>query len=171
MLCHEIEPNLSKDRAMHEGDSNIPLSSAYGVYISQLIRYARTCFAYENFSKRSKLLTKKLLQGYNQSRLKSSFHKFYGRYNDLVCDYKLSLGHMLNDLFHFPFRLSFPYLTTGNLVYLISTKGPRQVWPVRRGCLLLHGNWSYLHIYRGSVLPYTRFCICLLDVWLPFTYC
>ena len=21
MLCHEIEPNLSKDRAMHEGDN------------------------------------------------------------------------------------------------------------------------------------------------------
>ena len=81
--------------------SNIPLSPAYGVYISQLIRYARACFAYEDFSKRGKLLTKKLmLQGYNESRLKSSFRKFYGRYNDLVCDYKLSLAHMLNDLFH-----------------------------------------------------------------------
>jgi hypothetical protein len=49
---------------------NIPLSPAYGVYISQLIRYARACFAYEDFSKRGKLLTKKLmLQGYNESRL------------------------------------------------------------------------------------------------------
>jgi hypothetical protein len=38
--------------------SNIPLSPAYGVYISQLIRYARACFAYEDFSKRGKLLTK-----------------------------------------------------------------------------------------------------------------
>ena len=36
-----------------------------------------------------------MLQGYNESRLKSSFRKFYGRYNDLVCDYKLSLSHML----------------------------------------------------------------------------
>jgi hypothetical protein len=27
--------------------SNIPLSPAYGVYISQLIQYARACFAYE----------------------------------------------------------------------------------------------------------------------------
>jgi hypothetical protein len=81
--------------------SNIPLSPAYGVYISQLIRYARACFAYEDFSKRGKLLTKKLmLQGYNESSLESSFRKFYGRYNDLVCDYKLSLAHMLNDLFH-----------------------------------------------------------------------
>ena len=59
--------------------TNIPLSPAYGVYISQLIRYARACFAYEDFSKRGKLLTKKLmLQGYNESRLESSFRKFYG---------------------------------------------------------------------------------------------
>jgi hypothetical protein len=37
-------------------------------------------FAYEDFSKRGKLLIKKLmLQGYNESRLKSSFRKFYGR--------------------------------------------------------------------------------------------
>ena len=81
--------------------SNIPLSPAYGVYISQLIRDARACYAYEDFLRRGQLLTKKLmLQGYNDSRLKSSFRKFYGRYNDLVCDYKLSLSHMLTDLFH-----------------------------------------------------------------------
>jgi hypothetical protein len=41
-----------------------------------------------------------MLQGYNESRLKSSFHKFYSRYNDLVCDYKLPLAHMLDDLVH-----------------------------------------------------------------------
>jgi hypothetical protein len=40
------------------------------------------------------------LQGYNECLLKSSFRKFYGRYNDLDCDYKLSLAHILNDLFH-----------------------------------------------------------------------
>ena len=40
------------------------------------------------------------MQGYNESRLKSSFRKFYGRYNDLVSDYKLSLSHMSTDLFH-----------------------------------------------------------------------
>ena len=78
-----------------------PLSHSYGVYISQLIRYVRACFAYEDFSKRGRLLTNKMmLQGYNESRLKSSFRKFYGRYNDLVCGYNLSLAHMLNDLFH-----------------------------------------------------------------------
>jgi hypothetical protein len=41
------------------------------VYFSQLIRYARAWFAYEDFSKRGKQLTKKLmLQGYTESRLK-----------------------------------------------------------------------------------------------------
>jgi hypothetical protein len=49
---------------------------------------------------------------------------------------------------------------TGNLVYLISTKGARRMWPVIRGCLLLLGTWSYLCICRRSVLPYTRFCNC-----------
>jgi hypothetical protein len=53
--------------------------------------------------------------------------------------------------------------TKGNPVYLISTKGIRQVWPVSRGCLLLRSIWSYLRICRRSMLPYTRFCNCLLD--------
>jgi hypothetical protein len=70
-----------------------------------------------------------MLQGYNESRLKSSFRKFYSRYNDLVCDHKLSLAHMLNDLFHTICYtvISILALTTGNPVYLISTKGARRV--------------------------------------------
>jgi hypothetical protein len=32
--------------------------------------------------------------------LKSSFRKVHCGYNDLVFDYKLSLAHILNDLFH-----------------------------------------------------------------------
>jgi hypothetical protein len=86
----------------------IPLSPAYGVYIFQLIRYARAYFAYEDFSKRGKLLINKLmLQGYNESRLKSSFRKFYGRYNDLVCDYKLSLAHVSYNLLDCHFHTGF----------------------------------------------------------------
>jgi hypothetical protein len=81
--------------------SNIPLSPAYGVYVSQLIRYTSACFANGEFSKRGRLLTHNLmLQGYDGYRLKSPFPKFYGRYNGLVCDYKLSLAHMLDGLFH-----------------------------------------------------------------------
>ena len=65
--------------------SNAPLSPAYGVYVSQLIRYIRTCHAYGDFLKQDQLTTKKLmLQGYNRSRLKSSFSKSYGRYNAIT---------------------------------------------------------------------------------------
>ena len=51
--------------------SNVPLSPAYGVYVSQLIRYARAFHAYDDFLKRGQLLTKMLmLQGYNESCFK-----------------------------------------------------------------------------------------------------
>jgi hypothetical protein len=109
---------------------NIPLSPSYGVYISQLIEYARTCFAYENFSNRCKLLTNKLiLQGYNESCIKSSFRKFYSRYNDLVCNYRLLLAHMLNDLYHILCEtvIFILALTMDNPVYLMLTRGSRRV--------------------------------------------
>jgi hypothetical protein len=65
--------------------SNIPPSPPYGVYISQLIRYARACSTYYQFLSRSRLLTDKLmLQGFLKSRLMSAFRKFYGRNNDLI---------------------------------------------------------------------------------------
>ena len=50
--------------------SNIPLSPAYGVYLSKLIQYARTYSTYHQFSSRSRPLTDKLIkQGFLQSRL------------------------------------------------------------------------------------------------------
>ena len=65
--------------------SNIPSSPAYGVFISQLIRYARACSSYECFILRAMRLSNKLLgQGYVKERLKSSLRKFYGRYGDLT---------------------------------------------------------------------------------------
>jgi hypothetical protein len=36
--------------------SNIPPSPAYWVYISQLIRYPRTCYTYDQFLSQSRLL-------------------------------------------------------------------------------------------------------------------
>ena len=50
--------------------SNIPQSPVYGVYVSQLIRYARASSAYSDFLVRSRLLTRQLLgQGYNRLSL------------------------------------------------------------------------------------------------------
>ena len=41
--------------------SNIPFSPAYGVFISQLIRYARACSSYECFILRAARLSSKIL--------------------------------------------------------------------------------------------------------------
>jgi hypothetical protein len=80
--------------------SNIPSSPAYGVYISQLIRYSRACSHYNDFLSRAKLLTTKLLrQQFLLPRLKSSFKKFYGRHHDLVDRYGLSVTSMMTDIF------------------------------------------------------------------------
>jgi hypothetical protein len=81
---------------------NFPyLCNAYGVYISQLIWYARACSIYDQFSVRSNLLTDKLMSKVFQLfLLQGALCKFYGRYNDLICPYNLSLGHMLSDIFH-----------------------------------------------------------------------
>jgi hypothetical protein len=65
-----------------------------------IISYARSCSAYDQFLVRGSLLTNKLMsQGFQMSRLQAAFRKFYGRYNDLIYPYNLSLGHMLSDMF------------------------------------------------------------------------
>ena len=65
--------------------SNIPSAPAYGVYVSQLIRYSRTCSNYQDFMGRRKVLTTKFLsQGYQKTKLVATLKKFYGRHHDLV---------------------------------------------------------------------------------------
>ena len=77
--------------------SNILSPPAYGVFISQLIRYARACSSYECFILRASF-SKLLRQGYLAERLKLSFWKFYGRYGDLIQQYEVTLSRMLNDI-------------------------------------------------------------------------
>ena len=71
--------------------SNIPSGPSYGVYISQLIRYAQCCSHYD-FRYHHKCLVDRLLsQGYIALRLKKFFKKFYGRYQDLIEKYQRSV--------------------------------------------------------------------------------
>ena len=80
--------------------SNIPSGPSYGVYISQLIRYARCCSHYDDFRYRHKCLVDRLLsQGYKALRLEKSFKKFYGRYQDLSEKYRRSVNAMVSDSF------------------------------------------------------------------------
>ena len=49
---------------------DIPRSHSYGVYISQLIRFARVCSNVDDLNNRNKILTSKLLkQGYRYHKL------------------------------------------------------------------------------------------------------
>jgi hypothetical protein len=80
---------------------NIPAAPAYGVYISQMIRYSRACGSYQDFLDRGLLLTRKLLtQGFLLVKLKSSLRKFYGRHHDSVDRYGISVSQMTTDMFH-----------------------------------------------------------------------
>jgi hypothetical protein len=80
--------------------SNIPASPTYGVYISQLIRYARASSNYSDFLKRHLHLRNRLLdQGYRKIRLILSLKKFIFRYQDLVEIYSVSAETMINDGF------------------------------------------------------------------------
>ena len=60
--------------------SNIPESPACGVFVSQLIRYARVGSKYEDFLFRESILVTKLLkQGYSS---RTTFRKLYGGHTD-----------------------------------------------------------------------------------------
>ena len=58
-------------------DGDAPRSTSYGVYTSQLIRFARASSYVADFNTRNRLLTQKLLkQGYPYHKLSKTFSKF-----------------------------------------------------------------------------------------------
>ena len=73
-------------------DGDVPRSASYGVYISQLIRFARVSSHVDDFNTRNKDLTAKLLrQGYRYHKLRKEFSKFYRRHFDIVSKYNVGL--------------------------------------------------------------------------------
>ena len=64
-------------------DGDVPRSTSYGVYISQLIRFARVSSHVDDFNTRNKVLTAKpVRQGYRYHKLRKAFSKFYRRHFD-----------------------------------------------------------------------------------------
>ena len=64
---------------------DVPQRPSYGVYISQLIRFARTSPHVPDFNNCNKFLTAKLLkQGYRYHKLCKAFSKFYRRHFELI---------------------------------------------------------------------------------------
>ena len=66
--------------------------TSYGVYISQLIRFARVSSHVTDFNARNKILTGKLFhQGYRYQKPRKTFSKFYRRHYELVSKFKVGL--------------------------------------------------------------------------------
>ena len=64
-------------------NGDVPRFTSYGVYISQLIRFARV-------SSHNKSLTAKLLQqGYRYHKFRKTFSKFYRRHYELVSKFNV----------------------------------------------------------------------------------
>ena len=60
-------------------DGDVPRSTSYGVYISQLIRFARVFSHVVDFNTRNKVLTAKLRrQGYRYHKIRRRFQNFIG---------------------------------------------------------------------------------------------
>ena len=71
---------------------DVPRSPSYGVYISQLIRFARVCSYVDDFNNRNLFLTAKLLkQGYRYHKIRKAFSKFYHRHSELIVKYSIGL--------------------------------------------------------------------------------
>ena len=163
--------------------SNIPSSPVYGVFIFQPIRYVRDCSSYECFILRTRRLSRKLLkQGYLAERLKSSFRKFYGRYEDLIQD-EVSLSWMLNDILTLdqqwlPNRLSTNFMTliqslTFTELWVVFLEHLQRMWHASRERLPFRATGSVPHL--GTCLcsncldQIHRTCLSLLDFspWIP----
>jgi hypothetical protein len=75
----------------------------------------------------------------------------------LIQNYKLSLSHMLSDIFHtnsLTVLIHWLWHTADNSALMIMELGSQRVWPVDKGFLLLLGTWSHLRQVQGSVLAH-----------------
>ena len=77
-------------------DGDVPRRASNGVYISQLIRFARASSNLNDFNYRNKALTAKFLRlGYRYFKLRKAFSKFYRRHGALLEKYSVSLKTLL----------------------------------------------------------------------------
>ena len=69
-------------------DGDVPRLPSYGIYISQLLRYARACSDVEDFHSRNIDITAKLLsQGFRYHKLRKTFDNFFRRYQEVLSRY------------------------------------------------------------------------------------
>ena len=91
-------------------DGDVPRRPSYGVYISQLIRFARVCSHVEDIN------AKLLKQGYRYHKLRKAFSKIYRRHYELISKFNVGFKFLLHQ------GLSEPEFY-GDLVYKFKTRG------------------------------------------------
>ena len=115
------------------------------------------------FYLRARRLSSKLLkQEYLVKRLKSSLRKFYGRYEDLIQQYEVSLSRMLNDILTLDQQWLQPIRLSTNFMTLIPTLTFHSnyewfPWSICNGCGMPAGN-AYP---SGHLVPSPHFGTCL----------
>ena len=73
-------------------DSNIPANPAYGVFISQLVRYARICTSKVDFMNRLRGLSLRLRQqGFLTNLLQRTFTKFFNRHGLIMREMRFAI--------------------------------------------------------------------------------
>ena len=93
-------------------DGDVPRSPSYGVYMSQLIRFARVCSKVDDFNNKNLFLTAKLLKrGYRYHKIRKAFSKNYHRHSELIVKYITGLKTLLQQ------GISEP-IFYGDLVYI-----------------------------------------------------
>ena len=146
------EMTLTSNYPHLHGD--VPRATSYGVYISQLIRFARAWSFVQDFSDRNRVITEKLLkQGYRYDKLRKTFSKFYYRNLSLISKYKSNLKTLLRQgISHTEFYIDVIYklrkITGHTLFHFLSIKRIKN--SLRRAMIQLYYN--VLHVWWSTLL-------------------
>ena len=65
-------------------DGDVPHSTSYGVYMSQINPFARMCSNVDDFNNRNLFLTAKLFKQDYRYKIQEVFSKFYHRHSELT---------------------------------------------------------------------------------------
>ena len=79
---------------------DVPRRASYGVYISQLIRFARVCNhvpVADSIARNKCLTAKHLQQGYRYQKLRTTFSKIYRRHHELFSKLNVGLKTLLGE--------------------------------------------------------------------------
>ena len=79
-------------------DGDVPRRACYGVYISQLIRFARVCNHVTDFNGRNVCLMAKLpQQGYRYHKLRKTYPKVNRSHYGLISKYNVGFKTLLSE--------------------------------------------------------------------------